>query len=121
MMELVTRNYWWLGVTKDMEKYVEECDMCQRIKNRIEIPAGKLKLNEVLEKSWTHLTVNFIMATTEETSVEGLARLFRDNIWKLYGLLKSIVLDRELQFATEITKELKQRCQRHITHRQIGR
>ena len=26
------------------------CDIYQRMKNRIEIPAGKLKLSEVLEK-----------------------------------------------------------------------
>ena len=46
------------------------------------------------------------VATTEETSVEGLARLFRDNIWKLYRLLESIMSDRGLQFAAEMTKEL---------------
>ena len=46
------------------------------------------------------------MATMEETSAEGLARLFRDNVWKLHRLLESIVLDRGLQFAAEITKEL---------------
>jgi len=28
MMELVTRNCWWLEVTKDVEKYVDRCDMC---------------------------------------------------------------------------------------------
>jgi len=33
-MELVTRNYWWLGVTRDVGRYVEGCDMCQRMKNR---------------------------------------------------------------------------------------
>ena len=74
------------------------------MKNRTEVPVGKLKLSEVLEKLWTHLTVDFIMkllvvvgkdtilvvcnrlfkithfvATTEETSA-GLERLFRDNI-----------------------------------------
>jgi len=27
-------------------------------------------------------------------------------MWKLYGLLESIVSDRELQFAVEMTKEL---------------
>jgi len=31
--ELVTRNYWWLGVTRNMEKYMEGCDVCQRMKN----------------------------------------------------------------------------------------
>jgi len=49
-MELVIRNYWWLGVTKDIEKYMEECDMCQRMKNRTETPAGKLIMNKIPEK-----------------------------------------------------------------------
>jgi len=48
--ELVTRDYWWLEVIKDVEKYINGCDICQRIKNRTEIPARKLKLSEVLEK-----------------------------------------------------------------------
>ena len=103
--ELVMRNYWWLGVMRDMGRYVEGYDMCQRMKNRIEAPAEKLKLSEVLEKLWTHLTMDFItklplvvgknailvvcdrlskmthfVAMTEGTSVEGLMRLFRDNI-----------------------------------------
>jgi len=42
----------------------------------------------------------------EETSVEGLVRLYRDNIWKLHGLLESIVSDRGSQFAVGLTKEL---------------
>ena len=105
MVELVMRNYWWLGVTRDMGKYVEECDLCQRMKNRTEEPVGKLKLSEMPEKPWTYLTVDFItklpvvagknailviydrlskmthfVTTTEGTSVEGLARLFRNNV-----------------------------------------
>ena len=27
-MELVIRNYWWPGIIKDVEKYIEEYDMC---------------------------------------------------------------------------------------------
>ena len=50
--------------------------------------------------------ITHFVATTEETSVEELARLFRDNIWKLYRLLESIVSDRSLQFAVKITKKL---------------
>ena len=46
------------------------------------------------------------VATTEETSAEGLARLFRDNVWKLHGLPESVILDRGPQFAVELTKEL---------------
>ena len=101
------------------------------MKNRTEAPAEKLKLSEVPERPWTHLTVDFItklpliagknailvicnrlskmthfVATTEEMSAEGLARLFRDNIWKLHGLPESIVSDRGPQFAAELTKKL---------------
>jgi len=46
------------------------------------------------------------VATTEATLAEGLARLFRDNVWKLHGLPESIVSDRGLQFVAEFTKEL---------------
>jgi len=50
MVELVMRNYWWLDITRDVGKYVEGCDLCQRMKNRVEKPAEKLKLSEVPEK-----------------------------------------------------------------------
>jgi len=49
--------------------------------------------------------VHFIL-TTERTSAEGLARLFRDNVWKLHGLPKSIISDRGPQFAAGLIKEL---------------
>ncbi len=87
-------------------------------------------MSEVPQKTWSHLTVDFItklpvvagkdailvvcdmlskithfVATTEGTLAEGLARLFWDNMWKLHGLLESMVSDRGLQFAVELTKE----------------
>ena len=46
------------------------------------------------------------VATIEGTSAEGLARLLWDNIWKLHGLLESVVSDRGPQFTAELTKEL---------------
>ena len=113
------------------KKYVEGCDLCQRMKNRVEEVAEKLKLSEMLKKPWIYISVDFItklpvvagkdailvvcdrlskithfVTTTEETSAEGLVRLFRDNVWKLHGLLESIVLDRGPQSAAELTKEL---------------
>ena len=48
----------------------------------------------------------YFVATTEGMLVEGLARLFRDNMWKLHGLLESVVSDRGPQFAVELTKKL---------------
>jgi len=49
MAELVTRNYWWLGVTKEVGRYVDGCDVCQRYKNQSEVPAGKLMPNAIPE------------------------------------------------------------------------
>ena len=30
--ELVTRNFWWPGVTKEVKKYIEGCGTCQKNK-----------------------------------------------------------------------------------------
>ena len=84
---------------------MEGCDQCQRMKNRAEMPAGKLKPNQIPEKLWQYILVDFItklpvskdhdsilvvcdrfskmshfVATTEKMTVEGLARMFRDNV-----------------------------------------
>ena len=45
---------------KDVERYIDGCDLCQRIKNRIEAPAGKLIVNKVPERLWIYLIVDFI-------------------------------------------------------------
>jgi len=50
MVELVTRNFWWPGITKEVKRYVEGCDAHQRNKNRTKQPAGKLMPNSILEK-----------------------------------------------------------------------
>jgi len=75
--------------------------------------------NVILEKPCSHILADFItklplaqeydailvvydqfskmayfIPTTEKTSAEGLAKLFRDHIWKLHGLPESIILDR---------------------------
>ena len=101
------------------------------MKNRIETLAEKLKLSKIPEALQIYLTVNFItkllllakkntilvvynrllkmtyfMIMIEDTLVEGLVRLFRDNVQKFYGLPESIILDRKLQFVVELTKEL---------------
>jgi len=99
-VELVTRNFWWPGVTMEVKQYVEGYNSYQRNKNCTEQPAGKLMPNSIPEKPWTHILAEFItklplaqgynsilvvvdqltkmvyfIPTTEKTSVEGLAKL----------------------------------------------
>ena len=50
IVELVTRNYWWPRVTKEVKQYVEGYEQCQRMKNRAEILVGKLRPNQVPER-----------------------------------------------------------------------
>ena len=98
---MVARNYWWPGVTKEVERYVDRCDICQRYKNRSKAPVGKLMPNVIPEKPWSHISVDFItklplaqgynailvvcdcfskmvhfIATIEKISAEGLVKLF---------------------------------------------
>jgi len=87
--------------------------------------------NSILEKPWMYISADFItklplaerydsilvvvdrltkivhfIPTTEKTSVEGLAQLFRDNVWKLHRLPESIISDWGPQFAAGIIQEL---------------
>ena len=123
-VELVTQNFWQPGVTKEVKRYIEESNVCQCNKNCIEQPAGKLMPNSIPEKPQIHISADFItklllaqgydlilvvvdrltkivhfIPTTEKTTAEELARLFRDNMWKLHGLPESIISDRGPQFA----------------------
>jgi len=83
------------------------------------VPVEKLMPNAILEKLRSHILADFItklplvqdyniilvvcdwfskmahfIATTEKTLAEGLARLFRDHIWKSIQLPENIILDR---------------------------
>ena len=49
--------------------------------------------------------VHFI-PTMKKTSAERLIQLFRDNVWKLHRLPKSIISDWGSQFVAEIMQEL---------------
>jgi len=90
--------------------------------------------NSIPEKPWRHISANFIVKlllaqgynailvvcnhltkivhfipTTEKTLAAGLAQLFRDNVWKLHGLPESTILDRGVQFAAGMMRELNER------------
>jgi len=87
--------------------------------------------NSIPEKPWTHISADFItklplaqgynsilvvvdwltkmvhfIPTMEKTLAEGLAKLFRDNVWKLRGLPESIISDRGPQFVAGLMREL---------------
>ena len=68
-VELVTRNYWWPGVTKNIKQYVEEYNQCYKMKNRVQIPAGKLRnYNSILVVCDKFSKMSHFIVTTEKNS-----------------------------------------------------
>jgi len=46
-----------------------------------------------------------LKATMTNISLEGIANIYRDNIWKLHGVPRKILSDRGLQFALKFMDE----------------
>ena len=130
-LELVSRNYWWPGMSRYIAFYTKGCDRCNRTKTFPSKPVGKLVPNQIPKNVWEHITIDLItglpesrgynailvivdkfskmvhiLPTTDKLTSEGLARLYRDNIWKLHGLPTKIISDQGPQFVAKFMKEL---------------
>ena len=46
-----------------------------------------------------------LKATTTSISLEGIAKIYRDNIWKLYGVPRKILSDQRPQFASKFMEK----------------
>jgi len=46
-----------------------------------------------------------LKATTTNISSEGIAKIYRDDIWRLHGILRKILSDRGPQFTSKFMKE----------------
>jgi len=130
-LELVSRNYWWPQMSRYIGQYVSTCDLCLRTKPWQYSPVGELQLLSVPDVQWDTLSVDFVVELLESSghdavmtvvdsvfkrvhfipthtmvTAEGAARLFLHHVWKLHGLPKHVVSDRESQFVASFTKEL---------------
>ena len=128
--ELISRNYWWPGLTNDVKKYVSGCNICQQMKNRPQQPYGPLIPNPVPAEPWDIITIDLItqlpesdgynaicvvvdrltkrahfFSITNEFSAKDLADLLYERIWTLHGLPLQIISDRGTQFAAELFQE----------------
>ena len=124
------RYFYWPQMEKDVRQYVESCLICQQCKSQNICPAGLLQPLPIPEKRWesismdiiTHLPLtsngysccvvfidrlskmaHFVPATASLDS-ERLAKLFINNIFRLHGMPKSIVSDRDSRFMSGFWK-----------------
>jgi hypothetical protein len=130
-LELVSRNYWWPGMSRYIAAYVKGCDKCNRTKTFPAKPVGKLVPTQIPQDIWDIITVDLItglpesagynaimvvvdrlskllhaIPTTDTVTAEGVARLFKDHVWKHHGLPLQVISDRGPQFVAKFMKEL---------------
>ena len=105
MLELLKRNYWWLGLKEDIKKYVQGCFKCQQNKVLYQRKAGKLHPLEIPQETWQEISIDIIgplptsnrmdaiviiverftkmihlKTTTTNISSEEIAKIYRDDI-----------------------------------------
>ena len=130
MQELIKRTYWWPGLKEDVKKYVQGCIKCQQNKVQHQKRAGELHPLEIPEGPWQDISINMIgplprsnkmdailvivdcftkmiklKATTTNISSEGVAKIYRDEIWKIHGIPKTILSGCGLQFASKFMED----------------
>jgi Integrase zinc binding domain/Integrase core domain len=137
-LELVSRLYWWPGITTFVNKYVAGCEHCQRYKPARH-PHATLQPHEVPAGPWQTVEVDLItglplvdgydaivvyidhyskqvhaIPTTSEVDADGVAEIHYREIFRLHRIPTKIVSDRGPQFAARLMHALYQRLD--ITH-----
>jgi hypothetical protein len=129
-IELITREYYWPGVTEFVKKYIEGCATCQmnKIRPPVRVPT---KPTEIPTGIWETITMDFITdlpkshgydsiltvvdrhskgvvltPCNKNITAEETSQLLIDNVWKRFGFPKVIISDRGPQFAAQVTREL---------------
>lgn len=113
-------TYYWPQMSKDIERYVNTCDYCQKTKPRRHGKQGYLQPIPIPDQPFEVVSLDFIMDLPESNNhnailviVDKLTRyahfipcttrinevetadLFRDHIWSQYGLPRQIISDRD--------------------------
>ena len=118
MLELLKMIYWWPGLKEDIKKYMQGCLKCQRNKVQYQQKAGELHPLEIPKGPWQEISIDMIgplpslkgmdailvivdrfmkmirlKATTMNISSEEITKIYRDEIWKLHGVPRTILSD----------------------------
>jgi len=129
-MELLSRNFYWGNMERDVRKYCSECDICQRTKAPRHAKHGLLHPLELACKPWTHISTDFITDLPESEGATiilvvvdrftkmahfvpikkkdspTVARAYLENIWKYHGFPEDVVSDRDTTFTGSFFTDL---------------
>ncbi|KAA3483855.1 integrase [Gossypium australe] len=101
--------YWWLGMERDISKFVSRCLVCHQVKAEHQVPS------RLLQPSYDRFRIRFTVVYEEERCYLGcsylldkLAELYIFEIVRLYEVLVSIILDRDPRFTSRFWKKLQE-------------
>eukprot|EP00253_Pinus_taeda_P031475 PITA_31475 len=126
------KEYYWPGMKKDVVEYLARCLECQQVKAKHQHPAGLLQPIPIPEWKWETITMDFItglpkpkssndsiMVVVDKLSKSAhfipvqstyhaaqIANIFMKNIFKLHGLPKVIISDRDVKFTSAFWRTL---------------
>ncbi len=129
--ELISRNFWWPKMRKDIKKFIKSCFICCKAKVPKHKPYGLLSPLSTPERPWKEISMDFIVElpksremTTIMVVVDRLTKMahfiplrclptasiaadsFINNIFRLHGFPDSIISDRGSQFTSEFWKRM---------------
>ena len=129
-MELLSRNFYWTNMERDIRKYCSECDNCQRTKAPRHAKHGLLHPLELACKPWTHISTDFITDLPESEGATiilvvvdrftkmahfipiknkdspTVARAYLENVQKYHGFPDDVESDRDSTFTGSFFMDL---------------
>lgn len=127
----ISQFFFWPNLRKHVNEYVQNCDMCQRIKSGTQFPGGLLQPLPIPTSIWEEISLDFIEGLPKSSDMDCIlvvvdrltkvghfiplkhpytattvAQVFLDNVYKLHGMPKVIVSDRDRLFTSTFWKEL---------------
>ncbi|GJV03650.1 ty3-gypsy retrotransposon protein [Tanacetum coccineum] len=127
----LSSTFTWLGLKKDVAQFVKSCTVCQAIKHPNHKPYGLLQPLPTPSQPWHDISMDFItqlppskgkvciwvivdrlskyahfLPLPPNYTAVTLASLFMHEIYRLHGLPKTIVSDRDPLFLSRFWKEL---------------
>ncbi|MCO5606671.1 hypothetical protein L7F22_060860 [Adiantum nelumboides] len=93
---LLSATYVWPQIQQDVIKHVKAFHSCQIMKTSRQLPQGLLQPLSVPKERWESISMDFI--TTLPRTTKGNASLFVQYIFRIHGLPRSIISDRDPKF-----------------------
>src|SRR5260370_6594872 len=131
MLELVSWNYWWPGLSSYVTKFIVGCDACNQTKIFPMQKVGKLIPNKVPNQHWQVISIDMIrelldskgynavlvvvdclskqihtIPTVTSLDSAGVAQLFLKHVWHHHGLLEEVISDCSSAFVSNFSCEL---------------